>query len=133
MPAVTACMSPACCFLYNSGLNTCKMNIKNRVSFIEGGGSGAIKTQAYSVKEKYVMPYNIQSQCLWCFLSQRLLESSTDWSINFCSLLVILQSSKKEGLLQASNTHIHVHVLYHIVVNSMVMSYMKELHNCVNQ
>ena len=70
-----------------------------------------IRTWAFSVTEKYLMLYRIQSQdCLYCFRTQRLLESSAVWSIFQLSdhSMTLSFNELKQGscLLQTSTTPI---------------------------
>ncbi len=80
---------------------------------LEGGGKkrglGVIRTQTFSIKEKYMylMQHSIQSQHqhLYCFLQGCWIPGP--FGLYFCSLLAILQCNKRQGscLLQASNIY----------------------------
>ena len=91
--------------------------------FSEKVGSGAIRTQAFSIKEKYLMLYSIQSQHLYYFRHQGC------WGRQpfdpYCrSLLAIFSAVKWQKLVPSIGRVILTH---HIVASSMVMSYMKQL------
>ena len=71
----------------------------------EEGGLSAIRTRAFSVEEKYLMPYSIISQCLYCFRHRGCWDCRL-FGPYFSSLLANLQCSIRQGpcLLQMSTT-----------------------------
>ena len=74
--------------------------------FAEEGGSGANRTRAFSVKEKYLMLYSIQSQRLYRFRHRGCWDRRS-FGPYFRFQLAILQCSKRQGpcLLHMSNAH----------------------------
>ncbi len=97
---------------------------KTWLFFTAEGGSGANRTRDFSVKEKYLMLYSIQSQRLYCFRyrgSWNRRPLTRYGSPYFLPLLAILQW-QCPCLLQVSNAHIAGSSKH-----AKVMSYMKEL------
>ncbi len=81
---------------------------KLRLFFVEEGGLGASRTRAFSVEEKYLMPYtcSIQRQRLYRFRHQGCWDRRS-FGPYFRSQLTILQCSKRQGpcLLHMSNAN----------------------------